>query len=200
MKKFTLFTVFALIIVSCAPEIPPIHTVIIVDSTVVNLAALQQQAMYRFIGKQPRNASISVLVACGKEVNTIYDGQIGEKLAIFQKFSTLIKPCTSTGSPITESLTQAAILLGEHDQTALIFISDGGLTDDPKVSDFPSAANQLAAVKGLKAVWIAGAGSFNELRSSFKEQLRPVLGNRLIVSGMNDLDAGFDAFTEKIKN
>jgi hypothetical protein len=201
MKTPTLFTFFALALVSCTREaVTPIHTVIVIDSTIANLTALRQQAVLRYLGTQSNKSSISVLIACGQQVNTVFDGKIGEKLKLFQKLSMLITPCNLQGSPISEGLQQATNLLQEHDHTALIFITDGGLQDDPKIQNFSSVVKQLAATKGLKAIWIAGTGGFNELRSNFKEQLKPALGDRLIISGIYDLDVGLEALAEKLKS
>lgn len=76
-------------------------------------------------------------------------------------------------------------------RVAIMLLTDG---EDRQPDETQSMVIQLAAMDNLKAVWIAGATARNGLRSDLERKLKPLLGDRLIVSSDHDTEAALSRF------
>lgn len=78
---------------------------------------------------------------------------------------------------------------------ACMLLTDGEDTN-PKATEL--AAAELASLPNVKAVWYEGVDSRGGTRSDLERRLKPILGDKLILTSENDSQTGLDQFQKLI--
>ena len=78
---------------------------------------------------------------------------------------------------------------------ACMLLTDGEDTD-PKATDREVA--ELASLPNVRAVWFEGVNGENGTRSNLERRLKPILGDKLIMTSENDSQTGLDQFQKLI--
>jgi hypothetical protein len=79
---------------------------------------------------------------------------------------------------------------------AIMVLTDGEDVDPPSTDRFMS---ELAALPNVKAIWFEGVRSDNGFRSELERRFKPLLGDRLVLSGDHDAQNGLNRFGELIE-
>ena len=100
---------------------------------------------------------------------------------------------------LKEMTTGAEQAQSRHENVALMLLTDGEDTTDQKQKALEKAAEQLASMSNVKALWVAGASTDNGFRSTLERRLGPILGDRLVVSSGGDAQDGLNKFRALIE-
>jgi hypothetical protein len=79
---------------------------------------------------------------------------------------------------------------------AVMMLTDGE-DADPHNTDL--YIGELAAMPNVKAIWIEGVKSDNGFRSELERRFKPVIGDRLVISGDHDAQNGLNRFRDLIE-
>jgi hypothetical protein len=100
-------------------------------------------------------------------------------------------------SVVLEKIVSEAQIAGvAHRNCAVMMLTDGE-DADPHNTDRYIA--ELAAMPNVKAIWLEGVKSDNGFRSELERRFKPVLGDRLVITGDHDAQNGLDRFRDLIE-
>lgn len=95
-------------------------------------------------------------------------------------------------SVVLEKIVADAQVAGVANRNCAVMMLTDGEDADPRGTD--RYMNELAALPNVKAVWIEGVKSDNGFRSELERRFKPVMGDRLIVTGDHDAQDGMNRF------
>ncbi|HLJ54170.1 MAG TPA: hypothetical protein VKT77_03970 [Chthonomonadaceae bacterium] len=78
---------------------------------------------------------------------------------------------------------------------AVMMLTDG---EDASPPNTDRCIGELAALPNVKAVWIEGVRSDNGFRSELERRFKPVLGDKLVITGDHDAQDGMNRFHDLI--
>jgi hypothetical protein len=90
----------------------------------------------------------------------------------------------------------AQLAAAANRRCAVMMLTDGE-DADPRSTD--RYMNELAALPNVKAIWFEGVKSDNGFRSELERRFRPVMGNRLVLSGDHDAQDAMSHFQDLIE-
>lgn len=100
-------------------------------------------------------------------------------------------------SVVLEKIVGEAQVAGvAHRNCAVMMLTDGEDADPHSTDRF---IGELAALPNVKALWIEGVRSDNGFRSELERRFKPVLDDRLVISGDHDAQNGLNRFQELIE-
>jgi hypothetical protein len=91
---------------------------------------------------------------------------------------------------------EAQISAEAHRNCAVMMLTDGEDADSRQTDRYIA---ELAAMKNVKAIWIEGVRSDNGFRSQLERRFKPVLGDRLVITGDHDAQNGMNLFRDLIE-
>jgi hypothetical protein len=100
-------------------------------------------------------------------------------------------------SVVLQKIVNEAQLAATANRRCAVMMLTDGEDADPRSTDRYVA--ELAALPNVKALWIEGVKSDNGFRSELERRFRPVLGNRLVLSGDHDAQDAMGRFQDLIE-
>lgn len=100
-------------------------------------------------------------------------------------------------SIVLEKIVADAQIAGVANRNCAIMMLTDGEDYDPHSTD--RFIGELAAMPNVKAIWIEGVKSDNGFRSVLERRFKPVMGDRLVITGDHDAQDGMNRFRDLIE-
>lgn len=105
-------------------------------------------------------------------------------------------PGTYPSVVLDKIVAEAQIAGVAHRNCAVMMLTDGE-DADPRNTD--RCMGELAAMPNVKAIWIEGVKADNGFRAELERRFKPVLGDRLVITGDHDAGDGMSRFRDLIE-
>jgi hypothetical protein len=105
-------------------------------------------------------------------------------------------PGTYPSVVLERIVAEAQISAVAHRNCAVMMLTDGEDADSRQTDRY---VGELAAMSNVKAIWIEGVKSDNGFRSVLERRFKPVLGDRLVITGDHDAQNGLNQFRDLIE-
>lgn len=199
---------------------PPLHFIVAADMTGSSKNPAYQYAKQAkllaqsILLNQVRSGDTVTLLRVCSGVQTVADftfqsknGARLPKADILRYTDALTQPCTTRGSAITASLTQAkaAAARSANVGDVLVLFSDGAIADDPGRANITTAFAGLLRLPTTRSVLLAGLSpekdkDGNSIRDTFMKALGSSANDkRVLTAGAYDLNNVYPVFADAVK-
>ena len=100
-------------------------------------------------------------------------------------------------SIVLQKIVAEAQIAGIANRNCAVLMLTDGEDADPHNTD--RYLGELAAMPNVKAIWIAGVRADNGFRAELERRFKPVMEDRLVISGDHDAQNGMNHFRELIE-